>query len=193
MTQAGKPNPIELYEGARDYMIPILGGVQASQLTGATPCSEWNVQQLIKHNILVAEMFHSILTGGEAGNPFAVDGELPEEGAQDAFVAGTNQVLEVIKAPGMLEKMLDDTPFGPMTVGQLLMFPFGDILIHKWDLAQATGQDTAMDSSMADVVYKLWAPMMEGMIGHGVFAPAVAVPANASDRDQLLGLTGRNP
>ena len=92
MTQAGMPNPIELYEGARDYMIPIIGGVQASQLSSSTPCTEWNVQQLINHNILVARFFNSILTGGEPVDPFAVGGDLPEEGAQDAFVAGTNKV-----------------------------------------------------------------------------------------------------
>ena len=74
-----------------------------------------------------------------------------------------------------------------------LMFPFGDILIHKWDLAKPTGQDTAMDSSMADVVYNMWGPMMGGMREHGVFGPEVVVPANASDRDKLLGLCGRTP
>ena len=192
MAQQG-PNPIELYEGAVQAMLPILRGVQQGQLSTATPCTEWNVQQLIKHNILVAQFFNSLLTSGEAVDPFAVGGDLPEEGAQDAFVAGTNKVLEVIKTPGLLEKMLDETPFGPMTAGQLLMFPFGDILIHKWDLAKATGQDTAMDSSMADVVYKIYGPMMEGMREHGLFGTEVAVPANASDRDKLLGLCGRTP
>ena len=192
MAQAGMPNPIELYEGARDYMIPILGGIQPSQLTGSTTCAEWNVQQLIKHNILVAEMFQSILTGGEQVDAFAVGGDLPEEGAQDAFVARTNRVLEVIKAPGMLEKVIT-SPFGEMPAGNLLMFPFGDILIHKWDLAKATGQDTAMDSSMADACFQAIAPMMEGARQGGAFGPQVTVPIDASDRDKLLGLTGRNP
>ena len=192
MTQTGMPNPIELYEGARDYMIPILGGVQASQLTGATPCSEWNVQQLIKHNLLVARFFNSILTGGEPVDPFAVDGDLPEEGAQDAFAAGTNQVLEAIKVPGMLEKVIP-SPFGEMPAGNLLMMPFGDILIHKWDLAKATGQDLAMDSSMADACFQVFSGIAEGARQEGVFGPEVTIPIDASSRDKLLGLTGRTP
>ena len=69
MAQAGTPNPIELYEGARDYMIPNIGGVQASQLTGSTPCTNWNVKQLINHNLLVAEMVHRTFTGGEPVGP----------------------------------------------------------------------------------------------------------------------------
>ena len=99
MTQSGMPNPIELYEGARDYMIPIIRGVRSEQLSDSTPCTEWNVQQLIKHNILVTSSAHAMLTGGEAVNPFAVDGPLPAEGAEDAFRAGTDRVLAAIKAP----------------------------------------------------------------------------------------------
>ncbi len=192
MVQAGKPDPIELYEGARDYMVPILGGIQQSQMTGATPCAEWNVQQLIKHNLLVAEFLLNSLTGGEAGNPFAVDGDLPEEGARDAFLAVTNKALEAIKGPGMLEKAIA-TPFGEMPAGNFLMFPFSDILIHKWDLATATGQDAAMDSSMADACFHTLVGMVEGARESGVFGAQVTIPIDASDRDKLLGLTGRTP
>ncbi len=193
MTQSGMPNPIELYEGARDYMIPILRGISSGQLTGSTPCTEWNVQQLINHNILVTGYIHALLTGGPPVNPGEVSGPLPAEGAEDAFTAGTDKVLAAIKASGMLEKMLDETPMGPMTAGQLLMFPFGDILIHKWDLAKATNQDTSMDSSIADVCFQVFASVAEGARQGGVFGPEVTVPIDASSRDKLLGLTGRAP
>ena len=192
MAQGGMPNPIELYEGARDYMIPIIGGVQASQLTGSTPCTDWNVKQLINHNLLVAEWIHSIFAGGEGVDPFAVDGDLPQEGAQAAFAAVTNKVLDAIKAPGMLEKVIN-TPFGEMPAGNFLMFPFGDILIHKWDLAKATNLDTAMDSSMADACFQVISPMLQGNRDGGFFGPAVTVPIDASSRDKLLGLAGRTP
>ena len=161
MAQANIPNPIELYEGARDYMIPIIRGIQPSQLSSSTPCAEWNVKQLINHNLLVAEWAHSIFTGGEPSDPFAVDGDLPEEGAQAAFASVTDKVLQAIKAPGMLEKVIT-TPFGDMPAGNFLMFPFGDVLIHKWDLAKATSLDTAMDSSMADACFQVISPMLQG-------------------------------
>ena len=192
MAQANMPNPIELYEGARDYMIPIIRGVQASQLSSSTPCAELNVKQLINHNLLVAEWVHSIFTGGEALDPFAVDGDLPEEGAQAAFASVTDKVLHAIKAPGMLEKVIT-TPFGDMPAGNFLMFPFGDILIHKWDLAKATSLDTAMDSSMADACFQVISPMLQGNREGGFLGPEVVVPIDASSRDKLLGLAGRTP
>lgn len=193
MTQSSMPNPIELYEGARDYMIPIIHGVKPAQLSDTTPCTEWNVQQLINHNILVTQFVHGILTGGTPVNPMEVSGPLLAEGAEDAFRAGSDKVLAAIKASGMLEKMLDETPFGPMTAGQLIMLPFGDIVIHKWDLAKATSQDTVMDSSMADVCFQVFAPMAEHGRQGGIFGPEVMVPIDASSRDKLLGLTGRTP
>ena len=192
MTQPGTPNIIELYEGARDYLLPILRGISSGQLTEATPCAEWNVQQLINHNLLVAEMVHGLLTGGPAVNAGEVSGPLPAEGAEEAFASGTSKVLEAIKGAGMLEKVIN-TPFGEMPAGNFMMFPFGDILIHKWDLAKATNQDVSMDSPMADVCFQVFASVAEGARQGGVFGPEVTVPMDASSRDKLLGLTGRTP
>ena len=77
-------------------------------------------------------MFHGILTGGEPVDAFAVSGELPEEGARDAFVARTNRVLKAIKAPGMLEKVIS-SPFGEMPAGNLLMGSPGlHAPHHRW-------------------------------------------------------------
>ena len=124
MAQAGMPNPIELYEGARDYMLPILGAVESSHLTNATPCAEWNVKQLINHNLLVTEVVYRLLTGREMVNPFAVDKDLPEEGAKEAFRVATDRVLSAIKQPKAPEEVIS-TPFGEMPAGDFLLFPFG--------------------------------------------------------------------
>ncbi|MEE9248730.1 MAG: TIGR03086 family metal-binding protein [Dehalococcoidia bacterium] len=194
MTQQGMPNPIELYEGAIQSMLPILGGV-GDKLGASTPCSEWNVQALIMHNIKTAQFAHSILTGtGDAdpGSMMAVDGPLPSEGALAAFEASTNKVLEAIKVAGALEKVLD-TPLGQMPAGHFLMIPFGDIVIHKWDLAKATNQDTSLDSSLAEECYHALAQEIEGGRKAGLFGPEVQVPITASVQVKLLGLSGRQP
>jgi len=62
MTQQG-PNPIELYEGAVQQMLPVLAGVRADQLSASTPCTEWTVQNLITHNIKVADYIHGTIRG----------------------------------------------------------------------------------------------------------------------------------
>ena len=55
------PNVIELYEGAVQQMLPTLAGVKADQLGASTPCTEWTVQNLITHNLKVADFIKVII------------------------------------------------------------------------------------------------------------------------------------
>jgi hypothetical protein len=84
------PNVIELYEGAVQQMLPTLAGIRADQLSASTPCPEWNVQNLITHNIKVADYAYGIFQGNNTTNPMEVGDPLPSQGARDAFAAGTS-------------------------------------------------------------------------------------------------------
>jgi hypothetical protein len=78
---AQQPNVIDLYQGAVDGMLPTLSAVRADQLTASTPCTDWDVQNLITHNIKIADFAMGIISGIETGiNPFEVCGPLPAEG-----------------------------------------------------------------------------------------------------------------
>ena len=192
MAQQQMPNPIELYEAVSQGFAQAIRGVRADQMTNATPCSEWNVQALLNHNINVTGVFQRLLTAGPPAGAMEVSGPLPPEGPLAAFEAGAARVLEAAKSPGKLEEELD-TPFGRMPAGQLLMFPFMDMLLHRWDLSKGTDQATTMDSGLAEVCYKIFEPMADGLRPRGIFGPAVTVPISASMQDRLLGITGRNP
>ena len=48
---AREQNPIEIYQGAAQGMVSAAGSVNASQLSSSTPCSEWNVKNLLNHNM----------------------------------------------------------------------------------------------------------------------------------------------
>ena len=190
MAQQG-PNPIEVYEATVQLMQPIIAGVRADQLNASTPCTEWNVQALINHNIKVSQFFNSILTGADGVNPMEVNVPLPSEGAAAAFEAATSGLLTTAKATD-LEKVVE-APFGSMPAGQLLMIPFGDMLIHKWDLAKATEQNTSLDSGLAEVCYHLITHLLEGGRDPNNFAEAKSVSASDSIQDKLLAMSGRQP
>ena len=190
MAQQG-PNPVEVYEGVVQMMRPIIAGVKADQLGDSTPCSEWNVQALVNHNIKVSQFFNSLLTGAGGVNPMEVNVPLPSEGAEAAFETATNGLLATAKATDL--KKVIEAPFGSMPAGQLLMIPFGDMLIHKWDLAKATNQDTSLDSGLAEVCYQLIQHLLEGSRDPSNFAEAISVPASSSIQDRLLAFSGRTP
>ena len=195
MAQQGMPNPIELYEGAVHNMLPILGGIKESQLNDPSPCTEWNVQSLMNHQIKVAQYLHTEITGVGTPDPssmFAVDGPLPAGGIVAAFEEATKAVLDAAKVPGTLEKVVN-TGRGEMPAGRFMMGPFSDILIHKWDLAKATNQDLSIDSALAEVSYNGLSQAIEGARKGGFFGPEVQVAISASVQDKLLGISGRKP
>ena len=104
-------NVIELYEGAVENMLPILGGIREDQLTSPTPCSEWNVQNLVIHNIKVTGFAQGTIRGNNAVDAMDVSGQIPSEGAVDAFVTGANGVLDLLKNSTDLGEVIE-TPFG---------------------------------------------------------------------------------
>ena len=104
MVQPAMADPVALDEAARAKLLPALAGVKPGQLDDGTPCTEWNVQQLMVHNIKVAEFFFRVITGdGRADrlSTFEVDGPLPAEGIEAAFEAITNRIIEAARAPGL--------------------------------------------------------------------------------------------
>ncbi len=192
MAQQRTPNPIELYEAAVQGFRQTLTRVRPAQMNSPTPCTLWNVQALIDHNLKVTGFVQGVLTGNVTTDPFASSGPLPPEGALAALDTGVARVLELIKAPGALAKELN-TPFGRQTGAQFMFAPFLDLLIHKWDLAKATSQNTRLDRGLVEACYAGLLPMAEGMRNPQVFGPAVSVPENASLQDKLIALTGRQP
>ncbi len=197
MSQQGMPNLVELYQNAAQGFRKTLLEVKADQMGNATPCSLWNVQQLIKHNINVTGFVREVFAGNVNVNPMDVSGPLPSNGAVEALDGGVDGVLKLATAPGALENELA-TPFGPMPGGQFFVNPIVDLLIHRWDLAKGSSQDTKLDGDLVEFIYNAVSPHMDDirkveMAGVPIFAAAVSVPDSASTQDKLLGMLGRKP
>ena len=122
----------------------------------------------------------------------------PPPPAGDATMAtyeiGMAQVIEAASKPGALERNVLG-PGGPITGGQFMMATAMNHTIHSWDLAKATGQDTALDPGIVEVVWNAFAAtgVFDQARGGGVIGPKVAVPESASLQDRLLGEAGCKP
>ena len=80
-----------------------------------------------------------------------------------------------------------------MPGGNFIMIPITDMIIHKWDLAKATGQNATIDNALAELGIQVLTLVLAGGREGGAFGPEVIVPASASAQDRLLGLSGRTP
>jgi uncharacterized protein (TIGR03086 family) len=76
--------------------------------------------------------------------------------------------------------------------GVQIYIAFNDQLLHGWDLAKATRQDTAMPAGLAEAAYETIHGRFTDDQRKGVFKPAIAVADVASSQERLLAYTGRD-
>ena len=179
-------NPIEMYRAATRQAIQVAEGIRPDQLTSPTPCTEWTVQDLLDH-IVGGTGYLAAALGAEPTEP-------PTGATAADLAAGVAACLERLADPAALEHR-SPSPLGfewsglEATAGTSM-----DVLVHTWDLASATGQDTALDSAVVDACVAMFLPAMpEGGRAAGIIGPAIEVADDASPQDRLLGSLGRQP
>lgn len=69
----------------------------------------------------------------------------------------------------------------------------GDLVLHGWDLATATGQEFKCDDELAAAVEAGCRSTAELARSMGLFGPELAVPPDASPLDRALAVSGRDP
>jgi uncharacterized protein (TIGR03086 family) len=68
-----------------------------------------------------------------------------------------------------------------------------DVFMHTWDLAEAAGRPSGLPEDVCAELLVGMEPMEEMLRSSGQYGPRVAVPAEASAVDQLMGFIGRDP
>jgi uncharacterized protein (TIGR03086 family) len=179
-------DPVVLFERATTHAATVMAGVAVGQLHDPTPCADWDVQQLIDHMFAGTDYLRAALAG-EA--PVAQSGR----GVKD-YSRGLDELRIGLRSPGGLERMCM-SPLGfEWPVAQAVAGTFMDALVHTWDLATATGQDTSLDPELVEACIAMFLPEMpEHGRASGLVGPAVDVPADASAQDRLLAAMGRRP
>ena len=81
--------------------------------------------------------------------------------------------------------------YGPVPGSVYAGHRFIDVLIHGWDLAVATRQDTRMDPSLVEACFAVLEPQFDQLKASGAFGTDVVVPADADPQTRLLAMLGR--
>jgi uncharacterized protein (TIGR03086 family) len=68
-----------------------------------------------------------------------------------------------------------------------------DVLIHGWDLAKGTGQDTTLDPDLVAACWTVVEPQADLLKGSGAFHGDVVAPDDADLQTRLLAALGRRP
>jgi uncharacterized protein (TIGR03086 family) len=186
-------SPLEILRWACASTEAIVGNVPRDELTLPTPCRKWNVADLINHIIGATEFFGDLAERGSSP-----DGEAPTYTDGDygqVFTGQTHRLLQAFFTPGAMDRTMQ-LPTGPSPGSLVIQVATGEMFVHGWDLARATGQEMPLDRGVAVALWASAWPALSARVRDehpSVFAPEVPVAADRSAVDRLVGFLGRDP
>jgi uncharacterized protein (TIGR03086 family) len=172
----------------------VIGNISVDQLEARTPCSEFTVRQLINHllfwgpSLAGAAHKETVPPAGTSEEDVDLTDDWPVKLAAqtDALAAGWSEP----RAWQGETTMGGPTAMPADMVGAMVV---GELVVHTWDLARATGQQPVWDDDLLSFLLPELAATAEQGRQMGIFGPAVAVPDTSPLLDRILGLTGRDP
>jgi uncharacterized protein (TIGR03086 family) len=174
-------DPLDLYKRASQWTTSKVAGA-TSKLEASTPCDQWDVRTLMNHMLETQRYFIGAGRGEDASPPSPNPPEILGNDPLADFEQARKDMLSTYGSPGVIEK-----------TGPSLGIAFSDQLLHGWDLAKSTGQDSKMPEGLPEAAYDMIHGRFTDDQRKGVFKPEVAVPADSSAQEKLLAYTGRTP
>ena len=198
-TESEMPDPVEMLRKTTLRVKEVMANVEQAQAQDPTPCSQWDVRGLLNHLIGGLEF----TAGSIAGNPpnlriaDADSSYIDEPDVAvliEAYHTVLDRVLQFASEPGALDGIVSTPYFGEMPVTQIFVGTTMDQFIHGWDLAKATGQDTALDAGLVEFASGMLSSGFADMGRQaGFIGPEITVPDNSSPQDKLIAYMGRQP
>ncbi|MDQ1009120.1 uncharacterized protein (TIGR03086 family) [Streptomyces sp. V4I23] len=182
----------DLLRAAVERSVPVVRGITDDRLGDATPCAEYDVRQLVDHLFQVVVNFQLLAAKKDAD--FSAEPDRAGHGDwREEFAAEAEALVEAWAAPGADQGTTGAMNMSAGLVGRMAL---GDLAVHAWDLARATGQEYTPDPVVVREVLTAFGELAPTARAMGVFGEEYPLPdggAGASDLDRLLALTGRDP
>jgi uncharacterized protein (TIGR03086 family) len=165
--------------------------IQDDQWELPTPCSKWNVRDLVNHLVNEDKWVPPLMQGktiAEVGDAF--DGDLLGDDPVGAWDSASPEARAAIAEPGALERTVH-VSFGDISGDFYARQLFSDHLIHAWDLARAIGDVEKLDAELVELCYADLKPIEEGLKGSGLYGEKMEEPDGSDIQARLLAVVGR--
>ncbi len=154
-----------------------------------SPVPEWTARDVVRH---LVEWFPGFLAHG--AGVVLPQGPDVDRDPLGAWRTMSDAVQAVLDDPASADRVLTNPHIGEVPLpAAIAQFFTGDVFMHTWDLARATGQDETLDEGMCRVLLEGMRPMDELLRSSGQYGPRVDVSPDAPVQHQLLGFIGRRP
>lgn len=153
------------------------------------PVEGWVARDVVRH---LVEWFPAFLKGGTGIT--LPQGPTVDEDPVAAWTSHADAVQALLDDPATETKVLSNPHTGDVPLPQAVdQFYTGDVFMHTWDLARATGQPDRLDAEFANQMFSGMEQFDEMLRTSGQYGPRVAVPESADITDKLMGFVGRDP
>jgi uncharacterized protein (TIGR03086 family) len=156
-----------------------------------TPCSDWNVRQLVNHLVYENRWTVPLMEGSTiAAVGDRYEGDLLGDDPKAAWAESSADAVRSVQADGALERVVDLSS-GPTPAGEYVSQLFADHLIHAWDLARAVGADERLDPELVEACAGWFAEMESHYRAIGAIGDRPETPPGADAQTTLLAAFGR--
>jgi uncharacterized protein (TIGR03086 family) len=160
-----------------------------------TPCDEWTVRDLVEHVTGGNRFAVPLLDGASLADAF--DAALAPGFSDDTLAdlrSSADAQLAAFAADGALDRICHH-PRGDITGSEFAGLRIGDLAVHAWDLARATGGDEHLDDRLVAAAWAAYEPRAATLVASAWFGGGASgtLPEGAPLQDRLLDLLGRRP
>lgn len=165
----------------------LIAGVRDDQWSSPTPCTDWTVRDLVNHLVGANLVFAALLQDRTPPDRSADHlGEDPVGAYHDSGAA----VQAAFGRPGVFERTFQ-LPIGSVPGAVMLRLRITDLLVHAWDLAQATGQPADLPDDLVEQALVFSRAHLADVPRAGRFGPIQPVAPDAPALDRLVAYLGR--
>lgn len=178
---------------ARSELTRRLNAIATSDWENATPCSEWNVRQLVNHVVGLHPRVARLVCGGSRDEYIAArEDDWIGTDHIAAWQAGVRALDEAINsAPSLDISVAYRIPMSAREVVGLAAF---DTAVHTWDVSRAIGFDEQLDDGLAEFALGFVIRLLSEPLLRGIFDPPKGeLSQEAPSQARLLHLAGREP
>jgi uncharacterized protein (TIGR03086 family) len=153
------------------------------------PCDGWVALDVVRH---LVDWIPAFLAS--AGGPPLPAGPPVDDDPAGAWITLSNGIQALLDDPVASASEISHPQAGTHRLDDAIaMFFLGDVVVHTWDLARATGLDETLDPDVVHDMLVGMEPLDEMLRASGQYGPKVEVSPDADEQTRLIAFTGRQP
>lgn len=174
----------------------VIAKVRPDQLRLPTPCDDWTLHGLIRHQVS-DNLGFAAAAKGVTGEILAWNSGRLGDDPLAAYHRSAETLIKAFADDAILDRAIQIREFGFFPGRVALSMHVLDCVVHGWDVAQTIGVPYHPDPELVEHALQVAAFIPTGddptERPRSAFDPIVEVPEGKEPLDRLLALVGRDP